>query len=69
MLKFSLQNSLQSFEYNMVWQVAIHYVYTWRRFVVVKIRVSKIPEMRFYLTFGFLRFKIVNKRNDESFQK
>ena len=33
----------------------------WRRFVVVEIRISKIREMCFYLTFGFLRFKIFSK--------
>ena len=31
-------------------------------FAAVKIRVSKIQEMRFYLTFGFLGFKFVKKR-------
>ena len=35
--------------------------YTWRRFVVVKVRISKIREMPFYLTFGFLGFKVVKK--------
>ena len=34
----------------------------WGRFLVVEIRISKIQEMRFYLTFGFLNFKVVNKR-------
>ena len=34
----------------------------WRRFVVVEIRISKIEEMRFYLNFAFLGFKVVNKR-------
>ena len=33
----------------------------WRRFVFVEIRI-KIREMRSYLTFGFLGFKVVNKR-------
>ena len=32
-----------------------------RRLVVVKIRIRKIREMRFYLTFGFLGFKVVKK--------
>ena len=34
----------------------------WRRFAVVKVRISKIREMRFYLTFGFLGFKIAKKK-------
>ena len=34
---------------------------TWRRFVVVKIRFSKIREMRFSLTFVFLGFRVVKK--------
>ena len=42
--------------------------YTWRKFVVVKIRISKILEMRFDLTFGFLRFKIVKKRTMNFFK-
>ena len=42
--------------------------YTWRRFVVVKIRISKILEVRFYLTFGFLGFKIVKKRTINLFK-
>ena len=33
-----------------------------RRFVVVEIKISKVREMQFYLTFGFLGFKVVNKR-------
>ena len=33
------------------------------RFVVVKVRISKIQEMCFYLTFGFLRFKVVKNIN------
>ena len=36
--------------------------YTWRRFVVVKIRISKIREMRSYLTFGFLEFNVVTEK-------
>ena len=32
------------------------------RFAVVEIIISKIRKMRFYLTFGFLEFKVVNKR-------
>ena len=35
--------------------------YTWRKFAVVKIRISKIREMPFYLTFGFLGFKVAKK--------
>ena len=35
--------------------------YTWRRFVVVKIRISKMREMHFYLTLGFLGFKVIKK--------
>ena len=38
------------------------YVLMWRKFVFVEIRISKIREMRSYLTFGFLGFKVVNKR-------
>ena len=30
--------------------------------MVVEIRISKIREMRFQLTFSFLGFKVVNKR-------
>ena len=33
----------------------------WRSFVVVKIRISKMREIHFYLTFGFLGFKVVKK--------
>ena len=33
----------------------------WRKFVVVKVRITKIREMCFYLTFGFLGFKVVKK--------
>ena len=40
----------------------------WRRFVVVEIRSSKIREMRFYLTFGFVGFKIVNKGTIDLFK-
>ena len=36
--------------------------YMWRRFAVVKVRISKIREMRFYLTFDFAGFNVVNKR-------
>ena len=32
------------------------------RFVVVKVRISKIQEIHFYLTFGFLGFKVVKKQ-------
>ena len=42
--------------------------YTWRRFVVVEIRIGKIRQMRFYLTFGFLGFKIVNKGTMDLFK-
>ena len=45
-----------------VFQDAMLTQYTWRRFVVVKIRISKTRQMRFYLTFGFLGFKVVKKR-------
>ena len=31
-------------------------------FVVVETRIGKIREMRFYLIFSFLGFKVVNKR-------
>ena len=41
---------------------------TWRRFVVVEIRIGKIREMRFYLTFSFLRLKVVNKRTMNLFK-
>ena len=34
----------------------------WRRFIVAERRMNKIREMHFNLTFGFLRFKVVNKR-------
>ena len=37
----------------------------WRSFVVIKIRISKIREMRFYLTFGFLGFKVIKKLKDK----
>ena len=43
-------------------------VYTWTWFVVVKIRVSKIQEMRFYLNFGFLGFKVVKKQKMNLFK-
>ena len=43
-------------------------VYTWRRFVVVKVRISKIREMRFYLAFAFLGFKFVKKRTMNHFK-
>ena len=36
--------------------------YMCRRFAVVEIRIGKIREMRFYLIFSFLRFKVVDKR-------
>ena len=36
--------------------------FPWRRFVVAEIRISKIPEMRFYMTFGFLGFKPLHRR-------
>ena len=42
--------------------------YTCRRLVVVKTRISKIREIRFYLTFGFLGFKVVNKRTMNLFK-
>ena len=42
--------------------------YTWRRFVLVKIRIRKIWEMCFYLTFAFLRFKAVKKRTMNPFK-
>ena len=38
------------------------------RLVVVEIRISKIREMCFYLTFGFLGFKVVNKRKLNLFE-
>ena len=34
----------------------------WKRFVVAKIKISKIQGMCFCLAFGFLGFKVVNKR-------
>ena len=37
-------------------------------FVVVEIRISKIQEMRYYLSFGFLRFKVVNERTMNLFK-
>ena len=37
-------------------------------FVVVEIRINRIREMRFYLSFGFLGFKIVNKGTMELFK-
>ena len=36
--------------------------YVCRRFVVVEVRIRKIREMCFSLTFGFVGFKVVNKR-------
>ena len=33
-----------------------------RRFVVVEIRIGKLQEMRFYLIYSFLGFKVVDKR-------
>ena len=36
--------------------------YVCRRFVVVEVRIRKIREMCFPLTFGFVGFKVVNKR-------
>ena len=35
--------------------------YTWRRFLVVKIRTIKIREMHPYVTLGLLGFKVVKK--------
>ena len=40
----------------------------WRRFVVAETRISKIHEICFYLTFGFLRFKVVNKQTMNLFK-
>ena len=42
--------------------------YMWKRFVVVKLRIPKIQEMRFYQIFGFLRFKVVKKRTMNLFK-
>ena len=36
--------------------------------VVVKVRIGKIQDMRFYLTFGFLGFKVVKKRTMNLFK-
>ena len=37
---------------------------TWftRRLVVAEIRISNIQEMHFYMTFGFIGFKVLNER-------
>ena len=36
--------------------------YTWRRFIVVEIRIGKTREMCFYLIFSFFGFKVADKR-------
>ena len=40
----------------------------WRRFLVVEIRITKLQEMCFYLTFGFLGFKVFDKRTMNLFK-
>ena len=35
--------------------------YTWKRFVIVEIRIGKIQKMCCYLIFSFLRFNVVDK--------
>ena len=39
-----------------------------KKAVVVKTRISKIREMHFYVTFGFLGFKVVKKRTMNLFK-
>ena len=43
-------------------------LYTWRRFVVVEIRIGKIQEMSFYLIFSFFRFKVADKQTMNLFE-
>ena len=40
----------------------------WRKFVVLKVTISKIQEIRFYLTFGFLGFKFIKKPTKNLFK-
>ena len=42
--------------------------YTWRKFVVVEIRIGKIREMCFYLTFSFFGFKVADKQTTNLFE-